>query len=270
VVFCFFVAVIVLAFVTMHPAVRIAGLLSAAIIAGWQQGLRRFVRSCWLYLTIIIVVALLNSLFNPRGLTILFFFLGNPVSFETMVYGASSGMMLATVLLWFSAYQKMMSQQGFLALFSRVAPTMALMVAKVMAFVPNIAAQAHVITAARKVLAGDATRNVSYAVRLSSQLLEWGMESSLITADSMRARGFGSTKRTSYRSMKLTRRDVMVLIVLAVLVVGASYATYVVAADFGFYPYIDEMQPWWWYVPTMVLGLFPLLLEGGELLRWRF
>jgi len=302
VVFSYFVAVIALTFMSLQPAARIVGLLCAILIVGWQVGLRSLLRSCCFYVVLIVIVALFNALFNPRGLTTVFYFLSNPVSLEALVYGASFGMMLATVLLWFSAYQRLMSQQGFLALFSRIAPNIALMVAKVMAFVPNLLAQGRSITATRRVLLAEGElnesvvtdlggslkrgriqqgrirqgrirqgrENVLFAARLSSQLLEWGMESSLITADSMRARGFGSTKRSSYRSMRLTHRDGIVLVVLAVLIAAAALATYVLSTSFSFYPYLSQMLPWWWHVPTVILSILPLLCEGGERIRWRF
>jgi energy-coupling factor transport system permease protein len=239
-------------------------------MAAWQQGLKSFMKSCWLYLAIIIAVALLNSLFNARGLSPAFFFLGNLVTCEALIYGACSGMMLASVLLWFSVLQRLVSPQGFLALFSPFVPTIALMTTKIMSFIPELIAHAKSINAVRRIMVPKASGNVAYAARLSSQLLEWGMEASLITADSMRARGFGAAGRTSYRAMSLSCRDVSMLVVLVLLTLCAAVTNYAVAADYSFYPYLDALALWWWYVPTLVLALFPLLYEGGVRLRWRF
>jgi energy-coupling factor transport system permease protein len=131
--------------------------------------------------------------------------------------------------------------------------------------------QAHVMHDARTVLVGSATAGkhpLHTAARLSSQLLEWGMESSIITANSMQARGYGQGRRTSYRSLRFTWRDAQLAvcagILLALSIAGTAYAN----AAFTFYPWLGALAPGWVYLPYAAFALFQVLVEGGERLWW--
>jgi energy-coupling factor transport system permease protein len=255
---------------------RLVGFVAVAaqlcLVLGW----RGLVRTAWVYLLFTVVIAAFNMFFGGLGMSVWFYFFGHAVTLEGFVYGLASGLMLATVLAAFSAYQKTMSEQGFLALFSHIAPTIALMVAKIMAFVPQLVHQACVMSDARKVLVGPSVvqgtppkkgkrkTGVAQAVRLSSQLLEWGMESSIITANSMSARGFGARERTTYHSMRFTLRDGQLLVVIGVFLGLSIAATVVAQLGFSFYPYMSSLAAWWVYLPYALFGLLPVLVEGGE------
>lgn len=109
---------------------------------------------------------------------------------------------------------------------------------------------------------------LAYASTLSSHLMEWGMEKSLITANSMVARGYGSRKRTSYRRTRLTRRDLVPLLAMCVFGVTSLVCIVQASVDFTFYPYLSELTFWWGYAPFLLLCCVPLALQLGEELAW--
>ena len=61
-------------------------------------------------------------------------------------------------------------------------------------------------------------------------LTSWALEGSIVTADSMRSRGYGSTRRTSFTIFRMTAADwallaVMLLLLIVVFVAAAIGGT---------------------------------------------
>lgn len=74
-------------------------------------------------------------------------------------------------------------------------------------------------------------------LRTVTTLMEWSMENSLETADSMRCRGWGANrKRTTFRRNRLRAYDALLLGALALLSAGAATAAYTLMDGFGFFP----------------------------------
>jgi energy-coupling factor transport system permease protein len=67
-----------------------------------------------------------------------------------------------------------------------------------------------------------------------SILLSWSMEEGLDTADSMKARGYGITRRSSFSIYRFTRRDVLSLAFIAMCDVCCA-AAYFSSVSFRFY-----------------------------------
>ncbi|MCL2136907.1 MAG: energy-coupling factor transporter transmembrane protein EcfT [Coriobacteriia bacterium] len=110
---------------------------------------------------------------------------------------------------------------------------------------------------------------LNWPVRLSSILMGWSMETGLATAASMRARAYGSTRRTSYLPLYWTLRDGVMLVVTAVLLVIAIIGEYQVVQGFLFYPLMSALRVTWAYIPYVCFMAFPLVYEGGIRLKWQ-
>ncbi len=304
--FSYFFLMAVLSLAALHPAFQALGFLAAVGYAVAVYGLRTFVCRNWWLAILILIVTLVNGVFGGRGLTVLFVLnLGivqTPITAESLAYGVCMGLMLASVILWFMVLGRLCSEQDFIELFAKVSPTLGMMIAQITVFIPQLLAQARLINSARQSFQkppqsqGDGQRSqrrgqqgpqqgtpldpkkaapftsrknqLTYAGVLSSHLMEWGMEKSLITAQSMLARGYGSRKRTSFRRTRLTLRDAMPLLCIGVL--GLISLVCVIGAGMGyvFYPYLSPVSPWWGYVPYLLLCIVPLVLQLREELAW--
>ena len=74
-------------------------------------------------------------------------------------------------------------------------------------------------------------------LRTVTTLMEWSMENSLETADSMHCRGWGANrKRTTFRRNHFRTYDAFALGALALLSVGTAAAAYTLMNGFGFFP----------------------------------
>ncbi|MCL2883801.1 MAG: energy-coupling factor transporter transmembrane protein EcfT, partial [Coriobacteriia bacterium] len=108
-----------------------------------------------------------------------------------------------------------------------------------------------------------------WPVRLSSILMGWSMETGLITAASMRARGYGAQRRTSYLPLFWSFRDSVLSAILVALVALAAVAVAFLSHGFAFYPGVSPLGQPWQYLPVAAIFFFPLIYEGGVRLKWQ-
>lgn len=392
--FSFFVAVISLTMCASEPVFAALSLVAALLYLLVLKGPRPTLRLLGLAVMILLVVTVFNAFFVHQGMTVLFYIFQNPITLEATVYGVSLGCMLAAVLMWFSCYQEVVGSDRFLALFSHIVPTTAMMVSMIFNFIPQVMAKARQIDDAHKAfayvdktadpltaselpaeeaaiptheLAPDSApastpapapeftsaqqpapvlvsaldtapaqestptqqpaptatptqqptltqqptpaqqstpavaigldgqpvepasgpdwlapttksrfskkpplkERLRWPVRLSSILMGWSMETGLSTAASMRARAYGSTRRSSYLPLFWTLRDAVLLTIMAALLVLAIVSLIRALADFLFYPLISGFAAPWFYLPFIIFAIFPIIYEGGIRLKWR-
>ena len=266
VIFLYFCAVIVLCMSTLNPAFVLLSYVGASALAIFTSGLRRYGKTCLVFIPVFLVITLANALFNHLGETFLFHAGPLRLSLEALIYGATSALMLLSVILWFLSYQNIMTTDKFLCLFGRIMPATSLIMSMIFRYIPLLTNRGHEILMSQKNLMGDVPRkklqSLSYGARLSSILMGWSLEQSIETADSMRARGFGSHKRTTYTPFSFGGFDVVALMLLAFLTIISLYNLIVARADFMFYPYFSLSLPHALVTTSYaLLLLFPFLVE---------
>lgn len=273
VIFLYLSGVIVLAMLTMHPIYIGMAFVCSSLYAIYLRGIRQYWRSLRWLLLLFGIVACANPLLNSLGLTVLFYLGDIPITLEALLYGVCSGGMLLTVLVWFTCYQVLMTNDKFLYLFGKIAPTLALMVSMIFKFIPETQYKARCITTAHHSLFGEAHSKkgkLHQAIRTASILMSWCMEDSIETADSMKSRGYGSTKRTHYVRYQINRYDRIALVILSILILGNVLLIVTQANQFTFYPTFSELaQPVWSYLLYGLLLLYPLILQAREALVWK-
>ncbi len=159
------------------------------------------------------MAALVNPLFNPRGVTVLTYLPGgNPLTLESIVYGLAAAGMLAAVVFWFRCYNAVMTSDKFIYLFGRIIPSLSLILSMTLRFVPRFRAQLRTVTEAqrcigRDVSEGPVVRRCKNAGAILSIMLTWSLENAVETADSMKSRGYGLLGRTAFSLYTLDDRD---------------------------------------------------------------
>lgn len=232
--FCFFFAVIASSMFFMHPAFLMISVVTAFIYSIYLNGRIALRFNLIFLLPSMIVVSLINPLFNHRGLTILFYFRDNPITLESIYYGIAAGLMFASVILWFSCYNAVMTSDKFIYLFGRIIPASSLIFSMVLRFVPKFKAQIVQISNAQKCIGRDAgsgklLHRAHYGIKILSIMLTWALENAVETADSMKSRGYGLKGRTSFSTFRFDTRDKGILMIM----LGAMIAV-IVGAGFGY------------------------------------
>ena len=120
--------------------------------------------------------------------------------------------MLASVALWFVCVTDVITSDKVVYLFGRVVPALSLLLSMILRFVPRFVRRLRTVSRAQRYTGRD-TRNGSLPQRLRAAMktfsivVTWSLESGLITADSMRCRGYGLPGRTSFSIFRFDRRD---------------------------------------------------------------
>ena len=275
-IFLYFVLVIGMTLACMHPVMLLIS-AAGAILFLWMLGGRRKVVGILRFVgPMFLLIAIANPLVNHRGVTLLGMFMDQWITLEAIGYGAVSACQLAAVVLWFACYQEVITSDKFLFLFGQIAPAAALLITLTLRLIPQLKSMAEEIRQVQGTLHGEEnrlTQRMAAAVRNLSVLLTWSMENAVQTADSMKARGFGQRRRTTYHLFRFDSRDARCLGLIVALLAAAILFR---AFGFGyveFYPRIRSLAEGagnlWQGGILILLYFLPVLLEKKEALRWR-
>lgn len=251
-----------------------AGLVFYLLLKG-MKGLKLMggLLALWAFL------AIGNGLLVQEGETILFTWWRGTrtVSLEALLYGVTNGAMFVAVLLWFSCYNELMTEDKFTALFGNLIPSLSLLLCMILRLVPEFEKRAVTITGVRNCVGkgpsnGTKKEKLRHATDILSVMTSWALENSVITADSMKARGYGCGKRISFNINRSTGRDsicaTVLLLGLVLLIVSALMGS--VKAEY--YPLIHLAPLTIRSLPGIggyALFLFtPTLLQLWEDLTW--
>ncbi len=235
--FLFFLGAIGFGVVILHPAYLLAGLLGAAIYYLLLKG-RKGLKTVALLLPVAAIVAFINPLFNTQGSRILFRLFGRPYTLEALLYGAAIAVMFLVMMLWFGCYNDVMTSDKFTSLFGNLIPALSLLLVMVLRMIPALIRKTRQITGARmsigKGSAGTNRQKAESGMVVLSALASWALEGSVVTADSMRSRGYGTARRTSFQIYTMKSDDwtllgLQLILAAAVLVsalTGGSTASF--------------------------------------------
>lgn len=261
--FSFFVAVILLSVMLLHPVYLALSLLGSAaylLCLRGRRGLGTLLSMLPLFLAVTALSPLLNPLKDPQGGHVVLTLFGRYITWELLANGAMLSAMFIAMLLWFLCYNAVMTGDKFTALFAPLLPALSLLLVMVLRLVPAYGRKARQITTARQCIGlggsggtkGQALRGA--AANLAA-LTAWALEGAIITADSMRSRGYGAAKRTNFTPYRFTAGDGAVLAVLAAL------ASAVMAAAAAGYARAE-------FIPTLYIAGSDTALGAAGLAAW--
>ena len=221
--FVFFIGAVVFGMFFVHPVFMMCSLLLASVyyITVKKSASWKFLIAM---LPLFVVLSLVSPLFNTNGSIVLFTYLGGrPYTLESLYYGMVLAVMFISVIIWFASYNIVMTTDKFLYIFGKAAPSISLVLSMIMRLVPGFQKKIGQISSARKCIgkAGDSgTRRekAENSMTVISTLTSWALEGGIITADSMRSRGYGSGKRTNFAIYRFDGRDVILLLAMCLLI----------------------------------------------------
>lgn len=267
--FLYFVGAIGFGVVIQHPAYMLAAVLGALIYYLLLKG-KAGVRMLLFLLPVFLVITLVNPLFNTLGKTQLFLVFQKPYTLEALYYGAVVGGIFIVMMLWFGCYSEVLTSDKFTSLFGNLIPSISLLLVMVLRMIPNFMRKAVQISGVRKSIGksaenGSLKEKVLSGMTILSALTDWALEGSIITADSMRSRGYGCAKRTNFQIYRMTLRD-WVLLCLTLILAAAT----IFGGDKGaeFIPTLQIMPLTWGFGAYCAYLLLPTALHLKEALTW--
>ena len=273
---CYFVCVIGLTLACPHVVTVLLSLLGGAMFNLALRGGKAFGRTMRFVLPMFLIVCVGNPLVNHRGVTMLFLLFDQWITLEAIVYGVVTACSLAAIILWFGCYQEVMTSDKFLYLFGKIAPATALLITSALRFIPQMQQNAAQIKESRAMLQDNSPRlfqKLAHAVQNLSALLGMSMENAVETADSMKVRGFGARRRTTFHLFRFDARDARTLALMLTLC-----GICIVARCYGhgymeYYPRITALtmgaSSMTMFILFAALMLLPSILEAKEAVVWR-
>ena len=272
----YFLSVLVVAMFSGNPVLSAAAVGGGILFCAMLIKRSEVPGELGFYIPLFFLVAVTNPLFSHNGVTPLFFLNGNPVTLEAFLYGAFMAVTVVGVMLWCKCYSEVMTSDKFLYLFGRVIPKLALVLSMTLRFVPLFRRQLRRVKSAQKTMGFYAGRGfvdrIRGAGRVFLSMVSWSLENAMETAASMKARGYGRAKRTSFSLFRFTARDGVLLAVSAGLVALTVFGMASGATAFVFYPRISALrltpQAMAAYLAFFVLSFCPFIMEVKEVAVW--
>lgn len=229
--FAFLLAVFGITIFTRSPILLIEALAGAALLLILSGKVRMAVLSA----LAIPISAAVNPVFSHRGETVLFFAGDLAVTLESVLYGAAFGVMLAAVIGWSTAAAKYMTGDKYIWLFGRVVPLCGLVLSCSFRLVPLFARRS-------KAFAAVQSEGFKSSVAAFSAAVGYSAEQAMISADSMRARGYGTARRTSYSRYRINGEAVTQFV--TIVLTGAASVVCMAAGGgaFEFYPVVSGLS----------------------------
>lgn len=272
----YFVSVLVFTMTCMHPVMTGISLSGAIFFAAQLTGWRQVAATGRFVLPVFLLIALANPLFNHRGVTLLFILFDQWITLEALVYGVVSAASMAAVIYWFVCYQAVMTSDKFLFLFGKAAPNTALLITMTLGMIPRLQERSRQIRETQEMLYPDTKRllqRLHAAMRNLSSLLTWSMENAIQTADSMKARGYGVRRRTTFHLFVFDTRDAFIFGLLLSLTMICALARVFGHGAMEYYPRMDAIftgpSGWMLYTVFGILAFLPTILELKEARKWR-
>ena len=277
--FIYFVFVIGLSCFILHPLCLLVSFFCAFFYSAMLKG-KKAVKANLLYvLPLMIIAALINPAFNHEGVTILLYLpSGNPLTLESLVYGLFAALMLGSVICWFSCFNEIMTSDKIICLFGKIIPSLSLIFSMTLRFVPKFSSQLRVVINAQKCMGRDVSsgsfiKRIKNGLSILSIMTTWSLENAIETADSMKSRGYGLSKRSSFSIFSFDKRDVSALFYIIILGAYVLAGFFMGKIDFTYFPSIKADDFSFYsisiFVAYTVLCMCPIIIEVKEALRWR-
>ena len=271
--FLFFAGTIGTSVMIQHPAYLLAGVITGAVYYLLLHGVRG-IRMILGLIPLFLFLTAINPLLNTDGKTLLFSLFNRPYTLEALYYGAAIASVLVAMVIWFGCCNRVLTSDKFTSLFGNLIPSISLLLVTVFRMVPNLMRKAGQFMGARRSIGKGAGGNASGKEKLSDgmtvlgALTSWALEGSVVTGDSMRSRGYGTAKRSSFMIYTMTCLDWVLLVLMALLlalVVGAAVLGQMKAA---FTPALSLAPVSWGIVPYTGYLLIPTVLHTKEAIQW--
>ena len=273
----FFAASAIFAMMFDHPVfigISFSAALAYAVKLKGKAALKMFF--CAL-LPLLIFVVLINTVFAGYGVTVLYTFAsGKRITLESAVCGGVTGSLVVTMLLWFACFNEVVTEDKFMYAFGGRMPNTALMLLMVFRFVPLYKRQLSETLSARRAagLAQSSGRaaELKNACAAVSGVITRALENAIETADSMKSRGYGSGRRTSYSRFTFSPADAVMIIEILVLsaviaagkLSGFAEASYNPIIEIGEFSAMLAVSA----AAYAIFCFFPIIYDFAEDIRW--
>ncbi len=277
--FVYFVLVIGFSCFFMHPVSLSISLLCSFTYLLLLKGRDALKFALTILLPMAVIMTIINPLFNHQGTTIITYLPeGNPLTFESAVYGLSASAMIISVICCFSCFNEVMTSDALMYLFGRIIPSLSLIFSMTLRFIPKFLKDFKDITKTQKcqgiaVPSGSILQRAKSGLTILSIGITKALENSVETSDSMKARGYGLPGRTSFSIFTFTKKDAISLIYFLLLGAYVLLGAITGGMDYTYFPSIAGSKLTAFSISVFAsyfaLCVYPVITELWEVIRWK-
>ncbi len=276
----YYILLVLFAFLFNNPYYLVSFLICITVLVALQGINKEFKDMIKIFIPMALLIILLNPLTYKMGVTRIYIWGNQFITLEAVVYGILMSISLLIILLLFASYNRAVSYQEMLYIFSKKFPNISMVIVMALRFIPLLSYRLNEVkklfrfenqnSDPKNKSKMDKIKDTAHAMAL---VCSWSLEESLMTAKSMKARGYGITKRTSYLSYEFRKIDkIFVLIILATVTV-CIFGLLFGYGRISVYPQFDfsfSENPFNIYYLSFLILLLPLIyLEFKERLIWQ-
>lgn len=277
--FIYFVFVIGFSCFFMHPVCLAISFVCGFTYSVMLKGKKTIKNNLFYMLPVMIATALINPAFNHEGVTVIAYLpSGNPLTYESIIYGLAASVMVVSVICHFSIYSEIMTSDKFIYLFGKIIPAISLIISMTLRFVPRFVAQLKVVSNAQKCIGRDVSngsiiKRAKNGLNILSIMTTWALENAIETADSMKSRGYGLKGRTAFSNFIFDSRDKKAL---AAIMITGLYSFVGALCDgmyFRYFPSIKSADISFFEISLcisyLLLFLIPIIIELWGVKKWK-
>lgn len=262
-----------------HPIFLFAGCLALIAVNLSHDGGAAMKQWAPMMIGMTVLIILVNPFINSRGTHVFFYFRGKQVTLEATLYGVVTSMSLLMILLLFISLNIVLNGNKLLYIFSRILPKTAFLIMLSIRFVPLLKRRLMEIQDVQRlkgmtISQGSLRERARSGMSILQILLSWSLEEAIETADSMKARGYGSGKRKPYIPYRMNTSDKQWLTYLALLFTVCVAGGFLGYGKIIIYPALGTLHlyplDWTVLACSLAVALFPVIVEGRELQKWNY
>ncbi|MBR2422063.1 MAG: energy-coupling factor transporter transmembrane protein EcfT [Oscillospiraceae bacterium] len=235
----FFVAALGMTMFIQQPVYLLISFVSGCAYLLYLQGKKGMLRQVGYLVPILVMMAIMNPMFNHEGVTVLWYLHNdNPITLEAICFGLASAVMMGASILWFNCCNTVFTSDKIIYLFGRVIPALSLLISMTLRFVPRFKNFLQSVLRTQRAMhkPENTKEKLQQALAAFSATVSWAMEQSIVSADSMKSRGYGVQGRTAFSIYLFEKRDALVLGLLTLLCLGAALPHLAGLMAWSYYP----------------------------------
>jgi len=256
-----------------HPLVLCMYILGFSIYLIKLKGFNKYFDDIKFFLFISIIITLINPIFNQRGRNVLIKFSTRVITLEAVVYGLVLAFMLLAIILLFQVFDKTVDSHKFIYVFSKFVPKSAFLSNMALRYIPLMKSRFNSLLEI-KAKSREYKRlkdKIKIWGKVLSTLLTWSFEEAIVTADSMKSRGYGLKKRSNYRIFKWRYKDYLAIVLLSILTLSLLIYKFSDLLTYEVYPVLTNINTNFLsilgYLLVFILAILPYIFDKGEQLN---
>lgn len=257
-------------FLYNNPIFIAAQFIILLFIAFRYKGMGKTLKSLVAFLAIALLIIIINPLTNHRGSNILFYFMDNPITLESILYGVYNALLIITLLCVFISFNVLIDSERFLYIFSKLSPKLAFITSMSLRFTSVFKKRAADIidvqaTKGMSIKKGSLIERLKTAGMFLVALTSWCLEDTMGIAESLKAKEYGSRERSNYKSYKFIFYDGCLIIVELIGIFLAILFSSYGAGQYNFYPRLTSIvmssSDVLAFVSMLLFFLIPIITE---------